>query len=572
MQTTHSLALASITFVASASSAGAQSLLAEGFGTSQFDHAASAVAGIGDIDGDGVGDFIIGSPQQGSGGTAIVYSTATGLPIYSLAGGFGDSLGSSVCGLGDVTGDGTPDFAIGDVQDYSATLFSGSVRVYSGSNGGLVRTIYGNWASGYFGGSIANVGDTNGDGVNDLAVGDRFDGSNGASSGRVSVYSGSTGLQLWTVIGSGVDAELGSSLDGGYDLDSDGTPDVVVGALGDAASGIDSGSAYVLSGASGSQIRVIHGVNSGDHFGESVSLVADIDSDAVADIVIGAPGSNGTSGSVHVYSGGSGLPLHALAGDPINGFLGRSLEDMGDIDGDGLGDFAMSRLNCHYAGDDHGAVVIMSGSSMLPIAWMLGDYEDGHFGRSLSNAGDVDGDGKDDVVVGAPSVSTSLLLVGRYALFAGETPMTASLCHGDGSLVSCPCGNNSAPGAEEGCSHGSGTGAKLIATGSSSVVANDLQLIVIQAQALQTSILLQGASLIASPFKDGLLCAGSPSVRIETVNLDGAGIGRTTSSIATVGGVSPGQTRYYQHWFRDPVTSACGQGSNLSQAIQVDWH
>jgi len=72
------------------------------------------------------------------------------------------------------------------------------------------------------------------------------------------------------------------------------------------------------------------------------------------------------------------------------------------------------------------------------------------------------------------------------------------------------------------------------------------------------------------PFKDGLICLGNPLLRIQIVLLDGAGAGSTTISIVTKGGVAPGDTRYYQEWYRDP-TGACGLFSNLTNALIVDW-
>ncbi len=145
-------------------------------------------------------------------------------------------------------------------------------------------------------------------------------------------------------------------------------------------------------------------------------------------------------------------------------------------------------------------------------------------------------------------------------------------CLGDGiSAAPCPCSNETPTYRAEGCENSQGHGAYLTARGALEVGADDATFAVYQARPNQPGMLVQGEATTNAPFKDGVLCMGNPTERIEVVFTDADGYAETASNISLEGSVLPFQTRYYQLWYRDPALSTCGTGSNFTQGLEVSW-
>ncbi|MCA8979671.1 MAG: hypothetical protein H6831_15695 [Planctomycetes bacterium] len=165
-------------------------------------------------------------------------------------------------------------------------------------------------------------------------------------------------------------------------------------------------------------------------------------------------------------------------------------------------------------------------------------------------------------------VAASANIAAPRAIVVGDLWMPGSVVCDGGPGAACPCANFGQAGT--GCANSTGEGAELAGFGETQVASDNYLLLVRFLPALEAGVFLQGAGLAGFPFRDGLLCVASPTVRLETVAADAGGTARSTVAIAAAGAVQPGDLRYYQFWYRDPG-GACGTGSNFSNGWAVDW-
>ncbi|PCJ52667.1 MAG: hypothetical protein COA70_11780 [Planctomycetota bacterium] len=385
---------------------------------SAHSHSALSVSGAGDVNGDGFADLIVGANLDDPGGlhdagSAYVYSGADGSLLHQLDGGAAeDFFGWTVSGAGDVNGDGFADVIVGARAAAPGGLHrAGSAYVYSGADGSLLHQWDGGAAIDLFGSSVSGAGDVNSDGFADVIVG-AFAADPGSLSqaGSAYVYSGVNGSLLYQWDGGASGDRFGDSVSDAGDVNGDGFADVIVGA-GSAAPGglVEAGSAYVYSGADGSLLHQWDGGTPGDRLGSSVSGAGDVNGDGSVDVIVGAdlasPGGLGAAGSAYVYSGADGSLLRQWDGGTTGDRFGSSVSGAGDVNGDGFADLIVGASLADPGGLlSAGSAYVYSGADGSLLQQWDGEALWDAFGSSVSGAGDVNGDGFADVIVGVPYV------------------------------------------------------------------------------------------------------------------------------------------------------------------------
>jgi hypothetical protein len=367
------------------------------WGEDPMDYSGRAVAGAGDVNGDGYDDIIIGAYGDGDGGaqagqTYLIFGKATGwamdTDLSTASASFwgedlGDNAGYCVAGAGDVNGDGYDDILIGAYQDDDGGLGAGQAYLILGKASG--------WAM-----------DT------DLSA---------------------ASASFW---GEDADDRAGFSLDGAGDVNADGCDDIIIGAYGNDGGGSVSGQTYLIFGKESGWAMDVDlsnssasflGEDSSDSSGYSVAGVGDVNGDDYDDMLIGAyseddGGSN--AGQVYlVFGKASGwemdTDLSAVSasfwGEDAGDWAGYFVSGAGDVDGDGYGDILIGAYGDDDLGSMSGQTYLVlgrtSGWSMdidlsLAAASFRGEAAGDYAGVCIAAAGDVNGDGHDDILVGAP--------------------------------------------------------------------------------------------------------------------------------------------------------------------------
>ncbi len=497
---------------------GSDGFIIDGIGV--FDAFGGNVSNVGDIDGDGFDDLIIGSFSANeayvlfgsSGGFPSRFSRIDGLAVLDagddgaepaaragIRGTQDTDFFRSVSGAGDVNGDGFDDLIIGvPTFDLSGTVIGTNSYIVFGSSAGLPETLAlsdldgtdGFVLSDGLGSTVSSAGDFNADGFDDLIIGiGPAGGSNagggylvfGSSTGFPAAFSvsdldGSNGMLL-----TGIDADdaAGLAVSDAGDFNGDGFEDVIIGAP-DAdpkALGL-TGESYVVFGTSdalpsefmlsdldGANGFILNGVGSADRSGTTVSSAGDVNGDGLDDLIIGAPYANPDgafdAGQAYVVFGTSeAMPatfevseLDGANGFAINGpaaqsFLGRSVSGAGDVNGDGFDDLIVSI-------DGAGTNAIVFGAAEgFPSALEVSAVDGARgiellgTGYAVSGAGDLNGDGLDDVVVGDATTSSydgllPVIVNGKaYVVFGTSSDPASELLIGGNDAANQVLGGN----------------------------------------------------------------------------------------------------------------------------------
>lgn len=382
------------------------------YGDSNYDGLGRAVSWLGDLNGDGRDEFLAGAPLDDNNGRqdsgmVRLFNGATGLTWYSIDGdSLADEFGGAVQCVGDVNGDGTPDFAVGARLDDNLANGGGMCRLYSGSGFYTIYQWDGPGADDALGCAIAYAGDLNGDGYNEVIVGarQRQDGAS-TNAGYVNVYSGINGTVMYQLVGgTTANDQFGYAVGGGYDVNGDGVNDIAVGAYGDDTSALNAGAIRVFSGANGALLYSVYGDTAQDHLGNAVALIGDVNGDGRADLLgcaLGDDTNASGAGMARVYRGDTGATLSTLRGTQANGEFGYSCCAVADLNGDTVEEFIVCAWrDDSFAGVDVGIAYVFDGATLTLYQYSEGADSD-RLGFGCSRAGDVNNDGVEDYMVGA---------------------------------------------------------------------------------------------------------------------------------------------------------------------------
>jgi hypothetical protein len=295
---------------------------------------------------------------------------------------------------------------------------------------------------GGFGAAVSCVRDIDGDACEDVVVSAPSEAPwpSPEHAGRAYVFSGASGYLIRTLASphEEQDGFFGCSIAGAGDVNNDGYEDVVGGAHWESpnSNSLRGGRAYVFSGATGEVLHDLASPNAEPfgYFGYSVAGPGDVNGDGCADVLVGAyyedPGSSPTdAGRVYVFDGLTGGILHTLASpnEEVQGSFGQSVSGAGDVDNDGFDDVVIGAPdeNPGASPATAGRAYVFSGATGQLVHALSSPNQQsyGYFGYSVSGVGDADGDAYEDVVIGARAedLGPGLMNAGRAYVFSGRT-------------------------------------------------------------------------------------------------------------------------------------------------------
>jgi hypothetical protein len=355
----------------------------------------------------------------------------------------GDNTGAAVAILGDINGDGLDDLVIGAPFDDDTGTNTGTVYVISGLDGAILREHHGNAANDEYGTAVINAGNLDGDAFDDYVIGAPGVDATGVDRGGISAFSGASGSSIYSQLGPKAGSRFGTVLAGGGDITGDGRDDFLVGAPSwDSVTAFENQGWFgAYSGLTGALVKQANGTAFTHALGSALAVLEDLNGDGRADYAVGLPGyDNGpggeflsNAGRVDVYSGLTHTLLYSLWGGANDG-LGSSLAPAGDTDADGVPELIVG-APFDLSGSGTASVHEGATGTLLQQLQGLGTTAADAFGTAVAPVGDIDGDGHDDIAVGAP-LSAPLAGNGGYVrLISGATWGPAGAW---GGVVTCP--------------------------------------------------------------------------------------------------------------------------------------
>ncbi|KAA6439309.1 T9SS type A sorting domain-containing protein [Dyadobacter flavalbus] len=411
----------------------------------------SSVGLAGDVNGDGYSDILVGATMYDKGqvneGAAFLYlGSATGLntnPTLLEENQAAALFGYRVSGAGDINGDGYSDILVSGRQYDKGQTDEGAVFVYHGSALGInavaAKVLESNQANAYLGHSLNTAGDVNGDGYSDIIVGASMYDNGQANEGAVFVHYGSVQgintIAAITLEKNQAEAQFGNSVASAGDVNGDGYSDVIIGALFYDNGESNEGAGFVYHGSSvglsAISVSTLEGNQAAAQLGNIVASAGDVNGDGYSDVIAGAPlydKGQVNEGAAFVWMGKadgvSSLANVKIEKDKPEALFGLSVAKAGDVNGDGFGDIIVGAPGFDNGQNDEGAAFVYPGSAsgihVNAFTMLESNKADAYFGKSVSGAGDVNGDGYDDVIVGAPYYSGGQLYEGAASVYYGS--------------------------------------------------------------------------------------------------------------------------------------------------------